>query len=281
MSPILCRSTLYLPAANLRALDKARSLPADALIFDLEDAVAPEEKPYAREALSAALAAGGYGGRLKLVRINALDTPWGADDLAAFAGADCDALLLPKVATPADLDPLEAASTKPLWAMIETPAGVLGAAAIAAHPRLAGLVLGTNDLAKDLGARHVPGRAPLAHALQAVLLAARAAGRLALDGVFNALDDPEGLAAECAAGRDMGFDGKTLIHPGQIAAANAAFAPDAADLALAARQIAAYDAARAEGRGIAVVDGRIVEGLHIATARATLAKASLIDERTT
>lgn len=274
------RSALYVPGGNRRALGKVRGLPCDAIIFDLEDAILPEEKPAARIRLSCDLAEGGFGARARLVRINALDTPWGPDDAAAVAGMPCDGVLLPKVTGPADLDRLAAdLPGRPLWAMIETPMGVLRAAEICAHPALAGIVMGTNDLAKDLRTRPAPRREPLLYALQACLLAARAAGRVALDGVFNAFRDGQGLIEECVQGRDMGFDGKTLIHPDQIAIANAAFGPTAPEIDLAHRQIAAFDAARRAGQGVAVVDGRIVESLHIVSARATLAQANAIGSR--
>lgn len=274
------RSVLYIPGSNARALEKARTLPADALILDLEDAVAPAEKPAARAAVAAGLAAGGYGARAILVRVNGLDTPWGGGDVAALAAAGGDGLLLPKVQGPEDLDHLAAlAPGCRLWAMLETPRGVLAAAAVAAHPALAGVVMGTNDLAKDLGCRLAPGRAALLPALAHCLLAARAAGRVAIDGVWNALDDAAGLSAECAQGRDLGFDGKSLIHPGQIAAANAAFAPSEAEIALARRQIAAHAEAEARGRGIAVLDGRIVETLHVAAARRLLARRAAVADR--
>lgn len=280
MSPP-CRSALYLPASNARALDKARSLPCDALIFDLEDAVAPEAKAEARHLLAAALREGVYGDRLRLVRVNGLDTPWGAADLAAAARMDCDGVLIPKVNGPADLDAAASrAPGRPLWAMVETCPGVLAAGLIAAHPALRGLVMGTNDLARELGCRPRPDRLPLLPALGAGLLAARAHRRLALDGVFNGLADAGGLAAECAQGRDLGFDGKTLIHPAQIAAANDAFGPDAAEVALARRQIAAFEAAQARGEGVAVLDGRLVENLHVAAARSLLARADAIAIRT-
>ncbi|WP_090110416.1 HpcH/HpaI aldolase/citrate lyase family protein [Limimaricola pyoseonensis] len=271
------RSALFVPASKPRALEKARGLPCDALLFDLEDAVAPEAKADARAALAAALGAGGFGRRARIVRINAPATPWGAQDLEAAARLDCDGVLVPKVGGPADLD--AARCGRPLWAMIETARGVIEAPAICRHPDLAGVVVGPNDLARELGARETPDRMPLWHALQAVLLAARAAGIVALDGVCNAIDDPERLAAECRQGRDMGYDGKSLIHPGQIAAANAAFAPSAAEIDLARRQIAAHEAALAEGQGVAVVEGRIVEALHVETARATLRRARAIAER--
>lgn len=268
------RSALYIPGSKDRALDKARGLPVDVILFDLEDAVAPDAKVGARDTLRAALAEGGYGTRLRIVRINGLDTEWGAADAAAVAAMDCDAILLPKVNGPADVDALAAlVPDLPIWAMMETPQGVLNAASIAAHPRIAGFVLGTNDLAKDLNSR---GRAALMMSLQMCLLAAKAAGIIALDGVYNAFKDEDGLRAECAEGRDMGFDGKTLIHPAQVAIANAAFGPSEDEIDLAQRQIAAFEAAEAEGQGVAVVDGRIVENLHIVTARATLAKADAI-----
>ena len=268
------RSALYIPGSKDRALDKARGLPVDVILFDLEDAVAPDAKIAARDTLFAALAGGGYGPRQRIVRINALDTEWGRADAAAVAAMDCDAILLPKVNSTADVDALAAlVPDLPIWAMMETPQGVLNAASIATHPRVAGFVLGTNDLAKDMGSR---GRPALMMALQMCLLAAKAAGVVALDGVYNAFQDDEGLRAECVEGRDLGFDGKTLIHPAQIAIANAAFGPSAEEIALAHRQIAAFAEAQAQGQGVAVVDGKIVENLHIVTAKATLAKAEAI-----
>lgn len=269
------RSVLYLPAANARALEKARGLPADAIIFDLEDAVAPAEKGAARDALLAALAQD-YGARARIVRINGLDTPWGRDDAAAFASG-ADAVLIPKVNAPANLDAVAALVPEtPLWAMMETAAGMLNAAAIAAHPRLQGMVMGTNDLARELGSRFRAARLPMQAGLGLCLLAARAHGRVIVDGVYNAFRDDEGLRAECGQGRDMGFDGKTLIHPAQIGIANAVFAPSADEIDLSRRQIEAFDDAVAQGRGVAVVDGRIVENLHVRTARATLDRAAAI-----
>lgn len=271
------RSALYTPGSNDRALAKARDLPVDAILFDLEDAVAVAEKENARDSLAAALGMGGYGTRARIVRINALDTPWGRDDAAAAVQMGCEAVLLPKVNGPTDVDALAAlVPGLPIWAMIETPQGVLNAAAIAAHPRLEGFVLGTNDLAKDLGARAGTGRAPLMMALQMCLLAARAGGIVAIDGVYNAFKDDAGLRAECEQGRDLGYDGKSLIHPAQVAIANAAFAPTQDEVILARRQIDAFAAAQAEGQGVAVVDGKIVENLHIVTAQATLARAEAI-----
>ncbi|MDZ7905523.1 MAG: CoA ester lyase [Cypionkella sp.] len=271
------RSVLYIPASNARAMEKAQSLAADAIIFDLEDAVAPAEKAAARATLAQALQAD-YGRRARIVRVNGLDTEWGAGDIAAFAAhAGADAILLPKVNAPADLDAAAAlAPAKPLWAMMETALGMLNAAQIASHPALAGMVMGTNDLAKELGSRHRPDRLALQTGLGLCLLAARAHGCIIVDGVFNAFKDEEGLAAECAQGRDMGFDGKTLIHPAQLAIANAAFAPSEAEIALARRQITAFDEAIAAGQAVAVVDGKIVENLHIVTAKALLMKAAAI-----
>lgn len=272
------RSVLYIPASNARAMEKARTLSADAIIFDLEDAVTPVEKLPARDLLARALLAD-YGGRTRIVRINGLDTEWGEGDARAFAGL-ADAVLVPKVGRAADLDRVAAlVPGAPLWAMMETPAGMLNAAAIAAHPRLQGMVMGTNDLLKDLGARTRPDRQPLMAGLGLCLLAARAHGRVIVDGVYNAFQDAAGLRAECEQGRDMGFDGKSLIHPAQLEAANEIFAPDADELDLARRQIAAFEQARAEGRGVAVLDGRIVENLHVETARARLKLAEAIAAR--
>ena len=271
------RSVLYIPGSKARALEKARTLAVDAIIFDLEDAVAVEEKSAARAVLVQTLRAADYGSRARIVRINGFDTPWGRDDVAALAGVAVEAILIPKVNRPADLQAV--AKMVPgvaLWAMMETAAGILGAAAIAAHPRLSGMVMGTNDLARELGARFRPDRLALQAGLGLCLLAARAQGRIIIDGVYNAYLDDAGLAAECAQGRDMGFDGKTLIHPAQLAIANAAFAPSDAEIELARRQIAAFDEATAKGLGVAVVDGQIVENLHIVTARQMLAKAEAI-----
>ncbi len=271
------RSVLYIPGSKPRALEKARTLAVDAIIFDLEDAVAVEEKPAARAVLVQTLREADYGSRARIVRINGFDTPWGRDDVAALAGVAVDGVLIPKVNHPADLQAVaEAIADVPLWAMLETAAGILGAAAIAAHPRLSGMVMGTNDLARELGARFRPDRLALQAGLGLCLLAARAQGRIIIDGVYNAYLDDAGLAAECAQGRDMGFDGKTLIHPAQLAIANAAFAPSDAEIELARRQIAAFDDATAKGLGVAVVDGQIVENLHIVTARQMLAKAAAI-----
>ena len=271
------RSVLYIPGSKPRALDKARNLPVDAVIFDLEDAVSVEEKENARDTLAAALAEGGYGARVRIVRINGLDTQWGRADAEAAAKMDCDAILLPKVSSPADLDALaEITGGKPLWAMMETPRGMLNAAAIAAHPKLQGMVMGTNDLAKELQTRFRADRLPMMAGLGLCLLAAKAEGKIIVDGVYNAFKDDEGLKVECDQGRDMGFDGKTLIHPAQVDVTNTAFAPSEAEIDLARRQIAAFEEVEASGQGVAVVDGKIVENLHVATAREILAKADAI-----
>lgn len=271
------RSVLYIPGSKERALEKAKTLPVDAIIFDLEDAVSVDEKENARETLKAALAAGGYGDRIKIVRINGFDTPWGKDDAAAVCDMDADVVLLPKVGSTDDLDALAAITGDlPIWAMMETPRGMLNAPSIAAHPLMAGFVMGTNDLAKELQTRFRADRLPLQTSLGLCLLAAKAEGLIIVDGVYNAFKDDEGLRAECEQGRDMGFDGKTLIHPAQVAVTNDAFAPSDAEIDLARRQIVAFEETEAAGQGVAVVDGKIVENLHVATAREILAKAEAI-----
>jgi citrate lyase subunit beta / citryl-CoA lyase len=281
------RSVLYMPGSNARALEKARGLDADALILDLEDAVAPDAKERARDQVCAALRAGGYGHREIAVRINGLDTPWGEKDLAAAAAAAPDAILVPKVESAAMLAEVErrlggagAPDSTALWCMLETPRGVLNAAEIArASARQAVWVMGTNDLAKDLHCLHTPQRLPLLASLSLCLLAARAAGLVVLDGVYNDLEDADGFAAACRQGLELGFDGKTLIHPGQIAACNASFSPDADEIERSRRIIAAFEVARAEGRGVAVVDGRMVENLHVENARRVVALAEAIAAR--
>ncbi|WP_306045713.1 CoA ester lyase [Nioella sp. MMSF_3534] len=271
------RSVLYIPGSKERALEKAKTLPVDAIIFDLEDAVAVEEKANARATLANALAAGGYGNRMRIVRINGLDTGWGEADAKAAATMDCDAVLLPKVESAAQVDALAAlVGDKPIWAMMETPRGMINAPEIAAHPQMRGFVMGTNDLAKEMNTRFRADRLPMMAGLSLSLLAAKAEGIVIVDGVYNAFKDDEGLRAECEQGRDMGFDGKTLIHPAQVDIANAAFAPSEAEIDLARRQIAAFEEAEASGQGVAVVNGKIVENLHVATAKATLAKAEAI-----
>jgi (3S)-malyl-CoA thioesterase len=211
------------------------------------------------------------------VRINGLDTGWGEADAKAAAAMDCDAVLLPKVESAAQVDALAAlVGDKPIWAMMETPRGMINAPEIAAHPQMQGFVMGTNDLAKEMNTRFRADRLPMMAGLSLSLLAAKAEGIVIVDGVYNAFKDDEGLKAECDQGRDMGFDGKTLIHPAQVDIANAAFAPSEAEVDLARRQIAAFEEAEASGQGVAVVDGKIVENLHVATAKATLAKAEAI-----
>jgi citrate lyase subunit beta/citryl-CoA lyase len=276
-----------MPGSNARALEKARTLDADVLLLDLEDAVAPAAKAEARRLVLAALAAGGYGPREVVVRVNGPGTPWGAEDLAAAARSGADAVLLPKVESPAEVARAEAAlreagaaPTLALWAMIETPRGVLEAPAIASSSgRLACLVAGTNDLVKDLGARHTPGRAEVLTSLSLVVLAARAHGLACLDGVHVDLDDEAGFEAACRQGRDLGFDGKTLVHPRTIAAANRHFAPSPAEVDAARRILVAHAEAESFGRGVVVVDGRLVESLHVEAARRLLALADLIAAR--
>ena len=272
------RSALYIPGSKPRALEKARNLPADSIIFDLEDAVSAESKCEARATLRAALGQGGYGARLKIVRINALDTPWGEADLHALDGLDLDAVLLPKVNSAGDLDALAnvVGAKWPLWAMLETPLGILNAGEIAAHSLLQALVAGTNDLAKDLKCQLTLTRDSLQMALQALVLAARAHDVALLDGVYNQFQDEEGLIAQCRQGRALGFDGKTLIHPAQLSAANRCFAPSVDVIGLAQRQISAFEEAEAAGQGVAVLDGTIIENLHIEAARKTLAMAQAI-----
>jgi citrate lyase subunit beta/citryl-CoA lyase len=273
-----------MPGANARALDKARTLDADALILDLEDAVAPDAKAQARTQVAAALREGGYGRRECIVRVNALDTPWGLDDVRAIAQAGADAVLLPKVESPAQLaalaqalDAAGAPAGLPLWAMAETPLGFLRLDAIAGgHARLAAIVVGTSDLVKDLHARHTPSRDETLLARSLAVMAARAHGLAVLDGVHLDLNDDAGLQDACRQGRDQGFDGKTLIHPRQIAAANAAFAPTPEELDTARRRLEAWTAAQAEGKGVAVVDGALVENLHAQEAERVLALAQAI-----
>ena len=279
------RSMLYMPGSKPRALDKARGLAADALILDLEDAVPPAEKEAARGMVAEALRTGGYGARELIVRINGLDTDWGRDDLAMVAASAADAILIPKVETrkmvqdvAALLDANGARADLAIWAMMETPLGVLNAVEIAqSHPRIAGFVMGTNDLVKELQATHVPGRAPVATSLSLCLLAARAAGLACIDGVYNAFKDDDGLRAECDDGRSRGFDGKTLIHPAQLAIANECFGPTAEALDIAREQLAAFEAVEAAGQGVAVVNGRIVENLHVETAKRLIAESEAIE----
>ena len=280
------RSVLYMPAANERALEKAKSIACDAIIFDLEDAVAPDAKPAARARAVDAVRAGEYGRRELTIRCNGLATPWGRDDLVAVGAAAPAAVVVPKVDSASYLDEVAAvldtaldsgaAEPVPIWAMIETPTAILDVRAIAAHPRVDVLIMGTNDLARELRAPLVKGRANLMAHLATALLAARAAGTAALDGVYNDVGDADGFAAECRQGVELGFDGKTLIHPSQVEPANRAWSPSDDEIELARRIIDAYTEAEADGRGVVTVDGRMIEHLHVANARRTLAIAEAI-----
>ena len=280
------RSLLYMPGSNPRALEKARTLPADGLILDMEDAVSPDAKQLAREQIIAALAEGGYGHRELMVRVNALSTEWGADDIKAVSEAATppDAVLIPKPSTAADvveaINAFEAAGcpdTVEMWIMAETPLCILNIAEVAsAHPRLKGMVLGTSDLSKDTRVRHTPDRLGFIAALNLCVYAARANGLGIIDGVQLDLEDADLLALSCEQGRDLGFDGKSLIHPKQIAAANAAFAPDEQEVADARNIIAAFEQAQSEGKGVVVVNGRLVENLHVEEAKRQLALADAI-----
>lgn len=285
------RSALYMPGSNARALEKAKTLATDAVILDLEDAVAPDAKAAARAQVCAAVAAGGFGPRQVVIRINALDTPWGQEDLDAAAKEKPDAILLPKPNTSAEIDRASAAlrqagapETTKLWAMIETPLAVLNVRDIAAAGRHAGsrltcLVLGTNDLVKETRAELDPSRTAALFWLSAAVTAARAYGLTVLDGVYNDFKDADGLARECAHGRMLGFDGKTLIHPDQIAATNATFAPSATEIAQARKIIAAFDLPDNKRKGVITLDGRMVELLHVEMARRTVAIADAIAAR--
>jgi citrate lyase subunit beta/citryl-CoA lyase len=276
-----------MPGSNARALEKAKTLAADGCIFDLEDAVAPDAKGTARTLVCEAVRAGGYERRELIVRVNALDTPWGQNDLAAVAQCGADAVLIPKVESSTTVHKIvhvlsthRAPEQLALWCMLETPRGILHAAEIAAaSPRLAVLVMGTSDLTKDLHARHTRDRLPLLTSLGLVVLAARAYGLAVLDGVHLDLNDDEGLAYACRQAADMGFDGKTLIHPKTIAIANATFAPAPGEVVLARKIIAAYADATAQGQGVVVVDGRLIEQLHVENAQRIVALAEAIAAR--
>ena len=280
------RSVLYMPGANTRALEKARTLPADALIFDLEDAVAPEAKEAARTNVVLAAESKAYGKREIAIRCNGLGTPWGEADIEAIAKSGADAILVPKVESAAQvthvvslLDTAGAPTDMAVWAMMETPKGILRAEEIAgAHPRLGLFVMGTNDLVKDMRARHTPMRLPMITALGIGMLAARAHGLAILDGVYNDIQDAAGFRAVCQQGLEMGFDGKTLIHPSQVEPCNEVFAPSAAELEMADKIVTAFKAAQAEGKGVVTVDGRMIENLHVEQAERALALASAIKE---
>jgi citrate lyase subunit beta / citryl-CoA lyase len=284
------RSVLYMPGSNERALEKAKTLAADALILDLEDAVSPEKKADARKQVADTVKAGGYGGRELIIRINALDTEWGHDDLEAAIEAEPDAILVPKPNRAADLDAVArkvetAGKEIALWAMVETPLALLNIQEIAgcaahSHAPLTAFVMGTNDLAKETRARFVPGRAPMLPWLTTSILAARAFGLDIIDGVYNDFRDTDGFQAECEQARDLGMDGKTLIHPTQLEAANAVFAPSDAEVAEARKIIAAFEEPENKGKGAISLDGRMVELLHAEMAKRTVALAEAIDTRT-
>jgi citrate lyase subunit beta/citryl-CoA lyase len=287
------RSVLYMPGSNARAIEKARTLPADAVILDLEDSVAPDGKAAARKQVMEAVIAGGFGTREVIVRINGLDTEWWLDDLNAVAKAKPDAVLVPKVSRPGHLEDvaerlvdISADHKIKVWAMMETPLAMLNARDIAAaakdvETRLSAFVMGTNDLAKDTRARITPGRAPMLPWLMGCVAAARAFGIDILDGVYNDLGNAEGFAQECAQARDMGFDGKTLIHPNQIEPCNVAFSPSDDDVALARKIIAAFGLPENKDKGVVQLDGRMVERLHADMARRTVAIAEAIEARVT
>jgi citrate lyase subunit beta/citryl-CoA lyase len=269
------RSVLYMPGANARALEKARTIPCDGLILDLEDSVAPDDKAAAREAVCAAATSGEYGARELTIRVNSIGTEWHDDDLRAASAAGPDAIVVPKVGSADEVRSLVAAMEAAgapdhtmLWAMVETPVAILDALSIAqASDRLGAFVIGTNDLVKELFAEHVPGRAPILPSLHTALLAGRAAGIAVIDGVYNDVKDTDGFLAECRQGREMGFDGKTLIHPGQVEGANEAFAPSEQAVADARAIVEAWDNRTS---GVVTVNGRMVENLHVESAQRTL-----------
>lgn len=277
------RSVLYMPAANTRALEKATAIPSDALIFDLEDAVAPDAKEEARANAVNAVKSRAYGSREVTIRCNGLDTPWGRNDLQAAATSGAAAVVIPKVSTVSYLDEVSAIldsagapASLAMWAMVETPTAILDVRDIARHPRVPVLVMGTNDLARELRCALLPGRHPLLPHLATALLAAREAGKVILDGVYNDVKNPVGFEAECVQGAEMGFDGKTLIHPSQVEPCNQVWAPDEAEVTHARKVIEAFEVAVAEGRGVITVDGRMIENLHVDNARRTLATAAAI-----
>lgn len=276
------RSVLYMPSSNAKALEKAKTIPCDAIIFDIEDAVAPDSKALGREQAVAAVTSGAYGSRELTIRCNSLDTPWGADDLAAAGAAKPAAVVIPKISSTDQIDAVAAhldaagATETAIWAMVETPTAIFDVRSIAAHPRVSVLVMGTNDLAKEIGAPLIKGRSNLTGYLATAVLAAREAGKVILDGVYNDVRDDEGFAVECVQGVEMGFDGKTLVHPSQVDPANTAWSPSAEEIEFSRRVIAAYEEAAAEGRGVITVDGKMIEHLHVANARRSLTIADAI-----
>ncbi len=276
------RSVLYMPAANARALEKARDIDCDALIFDLEDAVAPDQKVAARDQLRQALLVGRYGHRERIVRVNALETPWGADDLAMLADVRIDAVLLPKIESPAQVDAAVArlGAQWPVWVMTETPRGVLAAAQILERcPRIEVMVMGTSDLVTELRARHTPDRQPLLQALAHCVLVARAFNRVVLDGVHLDFRNLESFESAARQGRDLGFDGKTLIHPSQVEIANRIFGIGDEEIALASQIIAAWEEAQRDGKGVVVLNGKLIENLHAGEAKRTLEFARALRSR--
>ncbi len=274
------RSALYMPSSNERALEKAKTIAADAIIFDLEDAVAPDAKEAARANAVAAVASGAYGGKTLTIRCNGLDTPWGADDLSAAAAARPDAIVVPKVSGPEHLASVIALTGDvPIWAMVETPAALFAIREICAVPEVSVLVMGTNDLVKELRAAMVPGRSNLLPYLSTALLGAREAGKAILDGVYNDVKNADGFAAECRQGFELGFDGKTLIHPSQVEPCNEVWAPSEDEIAQARKVIDAFAEAERDGRGVVTVDGRMVENLHRDIAQRVLATADAIASR--
>ncbi|HEX4337451.1 MAG TPA: CoA ester lyase [Polyangiaceae bacterium] len=278
------RSVLYMPGSNARAQEKAKSLPCDGIIFDLEDATAPDAKAAARDVVCASVANGGYGSRELIIRVNSLDTPWGRDDVAAASKAGPDAILLPKVERAEQVKELEslmlqhgAPAKTSIECMMETPLGILNAKEIAgASRRIACLVLGTSDLTKDLHARHTRERFPMLTSLALCLLAARAYNLSILDGVYLDLNDADGFKASCMQGLELGFDGKTLIHPSQVEPCNEVFSPSAAEIEQASKIIAAHEQAQKEGKGVVLVDGKLVENLHVENAKRLVGMAEAI-----
>jgi citrate lyase subunit beta/citryl-CoA lyase len=285
------RSVLYMPGSNARALEKAKTLAADGVILDLEDSVAPDAKEAARAQVTDAVKAGGFGAREVFIRVNGVDTPWHADDLAAAAHAGPDAILVPKISNPEMLEligrrllDMATPHKTRVWAMIETPLAVFNILSIAAEAkdsesRLAGFVMGTNDLAKDTRAHLVPGRAPMLSWLSTCVAAARIYGIDILDGVYNDIGDADGFAMECRQGVELGFDGKTLVHPNQIEPCNTAFSPSPEEVARARKMIAAFDLPENKSKGVVSIDGRMVERLHADMARRTVAIAEAIAQR--
>lgn len=280
------RSVLYMPGSNARALEKAKTIAADGLILDLEDAVSPDAKDVARQQICDAVTGGGYGKRELIVRINGLETEWGAADMEAICKAGPDGILVPKITDAAHVQQIVAAMEKAgapdktrLWCMMETPIGILNAKEIgAASDRVAVWVMGTNDIAKDTGAHHTRDRLPMITSLGICMMAARAFGIQILDGVFNDIKDEDGFRFTCQQGLELGFDGKTLIHPSQVAPCNEVFSPTEAQLEMAAKIVAGFEQAQAEGKGVVTVDGRMIENLHVEQAKKQLAMAEMIAE---